>query len=131
MKLKSIFLTIAAAIGGIYLTSEEGKRARDALQKKKSTFDPIIKSLVSESTKLLEGSSKISSEEARANISLLASQAKKILLDIDLEKTLDSVQEAIQVASKKIRKAYNETTRATSGKASAAKKKTKKTQKKK
>lgn len=107
MALKTLFSMAAAAIGGIYLTSDEGKKAREALQKKKSTFEPIIKDLLKQAGEILEGSKKINSDEIRANTEKLISEAKNTLVDIDPEKAIDTIQEAIKVASKKIREASN------------------------
>ena len=108
MKFKSIFLIIASAIAGIYLTSPEGKNAREALKKKKSAFEPIIKDLLKQANLLLSGAKEINSEEIKTNVNFLLKSAKKQLLNIDLEKALETIQDAIKVANSKIRKAYNE-----------------------
>lgn len=109
MSLKTLFAMAAAAVGGIYLTSEEGKKAREALQKKKSTFEPIIKDLLVQAGEVLEGSKKINSDEVRANVETLVNEAKKTLIDLDLEKAADGIKAAIKVASEKLRVASNET----------------------
>lgn len=126
MGLKTLFAMAAAAVGGIYLTSEEGKKAREALQKKKSTFEPIIKDLLVQANNVLEGSKKINSDEVRANVELLVNEAKKTLIDLDLEKAADGIKAAIKVASEKLRVASNETKKKTITKSSVKKETTKK-----
>ncbi len=106
--LRKLLLISVAAIGGIYLTSEEGKQARASLMKKKSTFEPIIKDLLKQVNEVLEGSKQINSDEIRANVNLLVKEAKQAIVEIDLEKTVESVRDAIRVASRKIREAENE-----------------------
>lgn len=106
--MKKVFLIAAAFIGGIYITSEEGKQVRQVLEKKKSTFKPIIDDLLQQSNKVIKGSQTIRSGEIRANIERLISEAKKTLVEIDLEKTIDTIKQAISVASKKIRIAFGE-----------------------
>lgn len=106
--LKKFLLVAGAAIGGIYLTSEEGKNARESLLKKKSAFEPIVKDLIKQSNEILEGSKNIDSKEVKANIDLLVTEAKQSLIDLDLDKTAETVKDAIRVASKKIRIAVNE-----------------------
>lgn len=108
MGVKTWVAMAAAAVAGIYLTSEEGKKAREALKKKKSTFEPVIKDLIKQANEVLDGTKKINSEEIRANIELLVNEAKNTLVSIDLEKTVDTIKDAIKVASKKIRDASNE-----------------------
>lgn len=108
MGVKTWVAMAAAAVAGIYLTSEEGKKAREALKKKKSTFEPVIKDLLKQANEVLDGTKKINSEEIRANIELLVNEAKNTLVSIDLEKTVDTIKDAIKVASKKIRDASNE-----------------------
>ena len=122
MGVKTLFAMAAAAVGGIYLTSEEGKKAREALQKKKSTFEPIIKDLLKQANSVLEGSKKINSDEIRANVEVLVNEAKKTLIDLDIEKAADGIRDAIKVASKKIRLAANETIKKPVAKAKVAKK---------
>ena len=109
MKIKSLFLAFASVVAGIYLTSPEGKKAREGFRKKKSTFEPVIKDLLKQAQLILDGAKEISSVELRQNIRSLTNSAKNQLLKIDLEKSLETIQEAIKVASKKIRKAFNET----------------------
>lgn len=106
--LKKMFLIAASAVGGIYLTSEEGKNAREVLMKKKSLFQPIVKDLTKEINDVLEGSKELNSKEVKANIESLLDEAKKALVEIDLDKTVETVRDAIKVASKKIREASNE-----------------------
>ncbi|MES1923004.1 hypothetical protein MHBO_004537 [Bonamia ostreae] len=106
--LKKLLLVAGAAIGGIYLTSEEGKSARESLLKKKSAFEPIVKDLLKQTNEILEGSKNIDSKEVKANIDLLVNQAKQSLIDLDLDKTSETIKDAIRVASKQIRKAVNE-----------------------
>lgn len=106
--IKKLLLILGAAVGGIYLTSEEGKKAREAIRRKKSTFSPIIKDLLKQANNVLDGSQKINSTEIKANIEKLISDAKKTLSEIDLEKTIEYIKDAIKVASKKISDAANE-----------------------
>ena len=122
MGVKTLFAMAAAAVGGIYLTSEEGKKAREALQKKKSTFEPIIKDLLKQANSVLEGSKKINSDEIRANVEVLVNEAKKTLIDLDIEKAADGIRDAIKVASEKIRIATNESKKKPVAKAKTAKK---------
>lgn len=105
---KKIFLIASAAIGGIYLTSDEGKHARETLLKKKSAFEPIIKDLIEKANEVLEGNEKIDSEEVKANIDKIVVEAKQSLLELDLDQTMETIKEAIRVASKKIRLSMNE-----------------------
>ena len=107
--LKKLLLITGAAVAGIYLTSEEGKKAREGLLKKKNAFQPIISDLSQRATEALEESKEINSKEVKANIEQLVEEAKQIIVDIDLEKTVEMIKDAIQVASKKIRKAIEET----------------------
>lgn len=113
MGLKVWFVAAAAAVAGIYLTSEEGKKAREAIAKKRSTFEPVIKDLLKQANQVLDGSRKINSSEIRANVEILVNEAKNTLVSIDLEKTIDTIKEAIQVSTRKIREASNETTKHT------------------
>ena len=106
--LKKLIMIAGAAIGGIYLTSEEGKNARATLLKKKSTFEPIVKDLLKQANEVLEGSKSINSKEVKANIDLLVDEAKNTLVELDLDKAADTIKEAIKVSSKKIRIALNE-----------------------
>lgn len=108
MKISKIILFAAAFVGGIYITSEEGKQVRQVLEKKKSTFKPIINDLLEQANKVLKGSQSIKSSQIRANIDRLVTEAKTTLVEIDLEKTIDKIKEAVRVASKKIREAFNE-----------------------
>lgn len=122
MGVKTLFAMAAAAVGGIYLTSEEGKKAREALQKKKSTFEPIIKDLLKQANSVLEGSKKINSDEIRANVEVLVNEAKKTLIDLDIEKAADGIRDAIKVASEKIRIATNESKKKPAAKSKTTKK---------
>lgn len=110
--LRKLLLIAGAAIGGIYLTSDEGKNARESLLKKKSTFEPIIKDLIAQSNEILEGTKSIDSKEVKANIDLLVDETKKSLLELDLDKTAETIKEAIRVASKKLRVAMVEAEKA-------------------
>lgn len=105
---RKLFLVVAAAVGGIYLTSEEGKNARIALLQKKNTFEPIIKDLLRQAQDVLEGSKRISTNEIRVNIDMLINEAKNYLIDMDFDATISTIREAIAVASKKIRLASEE-----------------------
>ena len=107
--LKKLLLITGSAIAGIYLTSEEGKKAREGLLKKKNAFQPIISDLAKRATEALEESKEINSKEVKANIEQLVEEAKQIIVDIDLDKTVEMIKDAIQVATKKIRKAIEET----------------------
>jgi DNA polymerase III delta prime subunit len=109
---KKLILILASVIGGIYLTSEEGAKTRKKLLKKKSIFKPIIKDLLKQTNEILEGNKEIKSDEIKANIEKIISEAKIILINLDLEKTTETIQEAIKVASKKIRIAMNENQKA-------------------
>jgi len=112
MKIKSILLMAGAAVAGIYLTSEEGKKARQALQKKKSAIEPVIKDLIKQANEVLDGSKKINSDEIRLNVNKLVDEAKAILVNLDLDKAVETSKEAIKVASKKINEASNDVTKA-------------------
>lgn len=103
MGIKTLFLIAAAAVGGIYLTSDEGKEARKVLQKRKSTFKPIIDDLLKQANEVLQGTKELNSPEMRKSIEALVNEAKDVLLSFDLEKTVDGIRESIIVASKKIR----------------------------
>lgn len=105
---RKLFLVVAAAVGGIYLTSEEGKNARIALLQKKNTFEPIIKDLLRQAQDVLEGSKRINTNEIRVNIDMLINEAKNSLIDMDFDATISTIREAIAVASKKIRLASEE-----------------------
>ena len=107
--LKKLLLITGAAIGGIYLTSEEGKKARESLLKRKSAYEPIVRDLIKQSNEVLEGTKTIDSKEVKANIDMLINEAKKSLIELDLDKATETVKDAIRVASKKIRIAVNET----------------------
>ena len=106
--LKGLLLIAAAAVGGIYLTSQESGNLRKSINEKKEVFSPIINDLKSNASKVLDGSQQIDSEEIRANIDMLVSEARKTIMEIDFEQALETIKEAIQVASKKIREAMNE-----------------------
>lgn len=107
--IKKLLLITGAAIGGIYLTSEEGKNARESLLKKKSAFEPIIKDLLKQANEMLEGTKSINSNEVKANVDMLINEAKQSLIDLDLDKATETIKEAIRTSSKKIRIALNET----------------------
>ena len=106
--IKKLLLVVSAAMGGIYLTSDEGKNARESLLKRKSAFEPIIKDLLKQSNEILEGTKSIDSNEVKANIDMLLNEAKQTLIDLDLDKTAETIKEAIRISSKKIRIALNE-----------------------
>lgn len=112
MKIKTILLMGAAAVAGIYLTSEEGKAARKSLQKKKTIILPAVKELISEANQVLEGSKEINSDEIRANIEKIIKEVKISLSNLDLEKSLDVSKKAIRVASNKINDVSNEVDKA-------------------
>lgn len=103
MSIKTILLIAAAAVGGIYLTSDEGKEARKVLQKRKSTFKPIIEDLLKQANDVLHGTKEVNSPEVRKGIEALVNEAKDVLMSFDLEKTVDGIRESIIVASRKIR----------------------------
>lgn len=106
--LRKLLLIGMAAVGGIYITSEEGKQARAALMRKKSSFEPIVKDLMKQLNEVLEGSKQVNSDEVRANINMLVKEAKQTIVEIDFEKTVEVVRDALKVASRKIREAENE-----------------------
>ena len=106
--LKSVLLIAASVVGGIYITSEEGKKARKVLEKRKSVFKPIVDDLLQKSKKILDGSETIDSDEVKANIEYLTSEAKNTLLSINLDDAIETIREAIKVSSKKIREAFSE-----------------------
>lgn len=108
MKITRILMLASAFIGGIYITSEEGKQARKVLEKKRSTFKPIIDDLLEQANKVLKGAKTIKSSQIRTNIDRLVEEAKNTLVEIKLEKTIDMIKQAISVSSKKIREAFNE-----------------------
>ena len=112
MKLKSIFLMAAAAVAGIYLTSDEGKKARQALQKKKSAIEPIIKDLLTQANEVLDGSKQLDSDAIKLNINKLVTEAKNTLINLDLDKAIKTSREAIKIATKKINDASNDVTKA-------------------
>lgn len=107
--LKKLLFVAASAIGGIYLTSDEGKNVRKVLLEKKSTFKPIIDDLMKQANEVLEGTKELESEELKLNIEKFINEAKASLVDLDLDKTMETIKEAIRVASKKIRKAADDT----------------------
>ncbi len=111
MKIKTILLMAAAAVGGIYLTSEEGKDARKALQNKKSILLPVIKDLLKEANLILEGSREINSDEIRANVEKIVKEVKLSLTNLDLEKSIDVSRKAIKVASNKLNDISNESSK--------------------
>ncbi len=108
MKISKLALIAFAFIGGIYITSEEGKQVRQVLEKKKSIFKPIINDLLDQANKVLKGSQTIKSSQICANIERLVTEAKSTIVEIDLEKTIDTIKEAISVCSRKLREAFNE-----------------------
>lgn len=126
MKLKSLFLMAGAAVAGIYLTSEEGKKARQALQKKKSAIEPIVKDLIKQANEILDGSKQLDSDSLKLSVNKLVNEAKDILINLDLDKTIDVSKEAIKVATRKINEASNDVSKAkrkktTNGKATPKK----------
>jgi len=112
MKIKSLFLMAGAAVAGIYLTSEEGKKARLALQKKKSAIQPIIKDLIKQANDVLDGSKQLDSDKLKLSVNKLVDEAKSILINLDLDKAVETSKEAIKVASKKINEASNDVAKA-------------------
>lgn len=107
--LKKLLFIAASAVGGIYLTSDEGKNVRKALLEKKSTFKPIIDDLLKQANEVLEGTKDLESEELKLNLDKLVNEAKVSLIELDLDKTMETIKDAIKVASKQIRKASAET----------------------
>lgn len=105
--LKSLLLISVAVVGGIYLTSDEGKDARKAIKKRTANFDPIIKELKDQVRQVLDDAQDVDSDALRANISKLGVEAKKVLLKINTDSAAEEVSKAIKVASKKIRLAMN------------------------
>ena len=112
MKLKTILLMGAAAVGGIYLTSEEGKAARKSIQKKKTVLMPAIKELITEANLILEGSKEIKSDEVKANIQKILNEVKISLSNLDIEKAFETSKKAIKVASNKINDVSNQVDKA-------------------
>ena len=112
MKLKTIFLMGAAAVAGIYLTSEEGKAARKSIQKKKTVLMPAIKELINEANLILEGSKEIKSDEIKANIQKIINEVKISLSNLDIEKAFETSKKAIKVASNKINDVSNQVDKA-------------------
>ncbi len=108
MKIRGIFGLAGAAIAGIYLTSEEGKLARLSLQKKKTALEPIVKDLLTQANDVISGAKELNSDEIRANIELLVNEAKDSLINLDLERAIDTIKDAVKVASRKINEASNE-----------------------
>jgi len=107
MNIKTILLMGVAAVGGIYLTSDEGKDARKALQKKKSILLPVVKDLLKEANEILDGSKEIKSDEIRANIEKIVKEVKLSLVNLDLEKAVETSKKAIRVASLKLNDVSN------------------------
>ena len=112
MKIKTILLMGAAAVAGIYLTSEEGKAARKSIQKKKTVLMPAIKELINEANLVLEGSREIKSDEIKANIQKIINEVKISLSNLDIEKALETSKKAIKVASIKINDVSNQVDKA-------------------
>ena len=106
--IKKALLIAASAVAGIYLTSDEGKNARKALQKKKIALEPIIKDLIKQANAILDGTGELNSEQMRANVDLLVGETKKSLLELDLDKTSETIKDAIRVASNKLSDASND-----------------------
>jgi len=111
-KITNLLAMAAAAVGGIYLTSDEGAKARKALLEKKNALKPVIEDLKKQTIDILEGTKKIDSDEIRVNVEVLLKEARKILLDFDVDKTIEATKNAIQVAQKKIREANAQTMKA-------------------
>lgn len=108
-----LLLVVASVVGGIYLTSDEGKNARIAILKRKSAIEPIIKDLLSQANKALAGAEKVSAEDVRANINKLVNEARDIITTLDFDATLATIREAISVSSRKIRRAMDEVEKST------------------
>ncbi|RTZ69220.1 MAG: hypothetical protein DSZ21_00260 [Tenericutes bacterium] len=108
-KISTLLAMAAAAVGGIYLTSDEGAKARKSLLEKKNALKPVIDDLKKQSIEVLEGTKKIDSDEIRANVQTLVEEARKVLLEFDVDKTIETSQKAIQLAQRKIREASEET----------------------
>ena len=106
--IKKALLIAASAVAGIYLTSDEGKNARKALQKKKIALEPIIKDLIKQANSILDGTGELNSEQMRANVDLLVTETKKSLIELDLDKTSETIKEAIKVASNKLSNTSND-----------------------
>ena len=106
--IRKALLIAASAVAGIYLTSDEGKNARKALQKKKVALEPIIKDLIKQANAILDGTGELNSEQIRANVDLLVNETKKSLIDLDLDKTSETIKDAIRVASRKLSDASND-----------------------
>jgi len=130
-KITTLLAMAAAAVGGIYLTSDEGAKARKALHEKKNALKPVIEDLKKQTLEILEGTKEIDSDEIRVNIKLLIKEARKVLLEFDVDKTIESSKKAIQVAQRKIREANAEANKALVAKKTTKKQTTKKVDNKK
>ena len=106
--IRKAILIAASAVAGIYLTSDEGKNARKALQKKKIALEPIIKDLIKQANAILDGTGELNSEQLRSNVDLLVNETKKSLIDLDLDKASETIKDAIRVASTKLSDASND-----------------------
>ena len=106
--IKKAILIAASAVVGIYLTSDEGKNARKALQKKKIALEPIIKDLIKQANAILDGTEELNSEQMRANVDLLVNETKKSLINLDLDKASETIKDAIRVASTKLSDTSND-----------------------
>lgn len=106
--IKKLMLMAGAAVAGIYLVSDEGKNARKALLKKKSSLEPIVKDLIAQANSVLDGSDSLDSDQIRANINSIVEEIKASLFELDLEKVTATIKEAVKVSARQLTSLEND-----------------------
>ncbi len=103
MKVSTLLFLIGATAVGVHLQSEEGEENRKKLKEQMDNLSPIVNDIFKKLEAALTGSESIKSDEIRSNVEMKVNEVKKTIAKVDAKKVGDATEEAIKVASKKIR----------------------------
>ncbi|TCG10404.1 hypothetical protein [Mycoplasma todarodis] len=103
MKVSTLLFLIGATAIGVHLQSEEGEENRKKLKEQMDNLSPIVNDIFKKLEAALTGAESIKSDEIRSNVEMKVNEVKKTIAKVDAKKVGDATEEAIKVASKKIR----------------------------
>ncbi|CAM9117888.1 hypothetical protein [Mycoplasma todarodis] len=103
MKVSTLLFLIGATAIGVHLQSEEGEENRKKLKEQMDNLSPVVNDIFKKLEAALTGAESIKSDEIRTNVEMRVNEVKKQIAKVDAKKVGDATEEAIKVASKKIR----------------------------
>ncbi len=103
MKVSTLLFLIGATAIGVHLQSEEGEENRKKLKEQMDNLSPVVNDIFKKLEAALTGAESIKSDEIRTNVEMRVNEVKKTIAKVDAKKVGDATEEAIKVASKKIR----------------------------